>query len=254
MKKIILIQAIMLSFLFAANSPNEFFSSEQNSENTKVEEIGELIKKAELKEKVEVFRELLGVSESAWSKLIDQYYKEDKAWVKANTYLYKENRSINLEKQDNIKLKEKNKIEIKQVKIPKWKKAIVELKASSIDYSNVISAVQGLDMLLVNLGILDISGRYSRKELNKIFDDNLLVFTRVLKANGFCYGFVGETVYWSERKKNINKAKNTINEGWNICKTQVEKNNVPEFMFRTMRVQSAKIKAIISIRKAKGEI
>lgn len=254
MKKIILIQTVLLTFLISSNSPNQFFSEKETSKIEQTEELGKLITKAEIKERVYRFKELLGIDEKNWNKLIDQYYKEDKSWVKANTYLYKKQRTIKLERKDKIKLSEKNKIEFKEVKIPKWKLSMIEFKASSIDYSNVISAVQGLDMLLVNLGLLDTSGRYSRKDIKKIFDENLLVFTRVLKASKFCYGYVGETIYWSERKKKLEKAKNSINEGWNICKEQVEKNGVPEFMFRTMRVQSAKIKAIIKIRKAKGEI
>jgi len=252
MKKILIL--IFLSFGLQAGNVNTDFAKSTKTQKKVKNKKDMIISKEEITRHTKEYQEVLGIDRKEYKKLINKYYKEDTEWKKANYYLYISKRDIEIKIKDDITLHEKNKSKKIKTKIPEWRKALESFKASCIEFANPISAAQGLDILLINLSMFDNTGKISSKKLNKFFDDYLLVFTKVLRSQEICYGFVGETLYYADRKKRINTAKNVINKGWNICKDQVEKNGVPKYLFDTLRFKSAKINAIIKIRKAKGSI
>lgn len=222
---------LILILMLSSNlySYNEF--NDKNIDSKK--EIQKRISLAKVKKLFSDFEDITGETKLRFNSLISESYKKDLNFLKAIDSLLVNDRNISIDYYD-MTSGETTKLE---KSIPNYPKILELLHTSVKKHKNVLSAYLGASIIGNRILLVDKNGKWADNELKDLVRKHYPIFIYTLAKNNYCYGYMLGSIYYDNDsyygrdKERYNKY---LNLGLPVCKAQLEKNEIPKFLYRSL--------------------
>jgi hypothetical protein len=177
-----------------------------------------------------------GETKENFNKYAEEAAK-DQYWVQANKAFYFETKDIKIKKINS--------------KIPKYKKALKLFKKSVLKNNTLLSAYQGLNITVKYFTMITPDKNFRDQLIKNILKEYLYFFAKKLTDKGYCYGYFYKLKFEVDYMKDYENAVKTGDRGYDICKTQLSRKEIPKWLDKYFREKYVKAKTVLFLREEK---
>lgn len=232
---------VLFLILIAINLYSNVFNDKNIDEKIKIQKD---LKLNTVKKIFGNFIEVTGESKERFNQMINTSYKNDMYFLKGIHNLlsfYKTSIKI-YDPYDASNKKYK-------IKLHNYKKAIFNFYKSASLNHNILSAYEGASIIEDRILIIDNTGKYSDKEIVDIVNKAYPLFLKLLREEGYCYGYTMTVNYYDFYKipyynKSEKKLNSYIDKGFKICKRQYKLKKIPKYLLFGIAKEKSRHKAL----------